>query len=240
MTLAASWHAPAALPPLEGCGLWTVDLDAPSARAATDLLCDDERARMGRFVFERDRLRFAAGRAALRWLLGSTLDRDPKALRFDVGAHGKPSLADDPQLPFNLSHSGGTALVAIDAGRRHRAIGVDVELHRTVADALSLAHGLFDPQEQAGLAALSGAARDLAFLRAWTRKEACIKASGAGFSAGSIPATGIDDAPRHAQFHDGTRVWLCSLTLPGALGALAMIEHNEATATTLAPTKETP
>ncbi|MDM0043200.1 4'-phosphopantetheinyl transferase superfamily protein [Variovorax dokdonensis] len=225
---ALPWSAPTPQSSLEGCGLWTMDLDAPVPPAALAWLSDDEQARRGRFVFARDRDRFGAGRAALRWLLGTVLDRDPQSLRFDSGPHGKPLLADDPLLPFNVSHSGGTALFAIDAGRRHGAIGVDIELRRSVPDALPLAQGLFDAREQADLAACAaGAERDDAFLRAWTRKEACLKAVGAGFSAGSIPSTGIDDAPRHVQLHDGRQAWLQAVRCAQAIAALAVIGRGD-------------
>lgn len=225
MSLQSS-HAICAQPAVAGCGLWTVELDALPPQEALGTLADDELARMKRFHFERDRSRFAASRAALRFLLGTVLDRDPASLRFSTGAHGKPALADDPGLAFNLSHSGGSAIVAIDPARRHRSLGVDLELRREVPDALALAQSCFDAQEQEVLAACDGAARDEAFLRGWTRKEACLKAGGAGFSSDMIPSTGIDASARHVRLHDDSRAWLGSLQLPHAVAALAVIERD--------------
>ena len=218
-------NAVAAQPSLDGCGLWTVDLEAHPAQDALDTLSRDELARMERFAFERDRLRFASGRVALRWLLGSVLDRDPRQLRFSTGTHGKPSLVDDPDLAFNLSHSGGSAIIAIDAARRHRSIGVDIELRREVPDALSLARSCFDSEELDALAACNASAQDAAFLQGWTRKEACLKADGAGFAAGAIPSTGIDDSARHVRLHDGSRAWLLSIQFAHAIAALAVVER---------------
>jgi len=215
-----------AQPAIAGCSLWTVELDVLPAQDALAILADDELARMNRFHFERDRRRFASGRAALRWLLGSVLDRDPASLRFSTGAHGKPSLGDDPQLAFNLSHSGASAIIAIDPARRHRAVGVDLELRREVPDALALAQSCFDDGEQQALAACSGVVRDEAFLRGWTRKEACLKAAGTGFSSDLIPTTGIDAAARRVRLHDGSSAWLGSLQIPHAVAALAVVERG--------------
>ena len=61
-------------------------------------------------------------------------------------------------------------------------IGVDVELQRAVPDALALAARNFTPAEYADLRSLEGPERDVAFLRCWTRKEACLKAIGCGLS----------------------------------------------------------
>jgi 4'-phosphopantetheinyl transferase len=96
-------------------------------------------------------------------------------LRFDVAPRGKPRLA-GRELAFNLSHSRGTALVAVTAARE---VGVDVEAVRE-RDLLGLARTYFAPAEQAVLASLAGPERAAAFYRCWTRKEAYLKACGMG------------------------------------------------------------
>jgi 4'-phosphopantetheinyl transferase len=65
----------------------------------------------------------------LRALLARYVDRDPRALDFVLGPHGKPALLaeeGDPaiDLRFNLSHSGSLALVAVSS---EREVGVDIE-----------------------------------------------------------------------------------------------------------------
>jgi len=60
-------------------------------------------------------------------------------------------------------------------------IGADVEAVRPLARAGGIASRFFTPSETAAiLARADGDERSLAFLRAWTRKEACLKASGDG------------------------------------------------------------
>src|SRR5207248_6265353 len=67
--------------------------------------------------FAKDRDAFTAARGMLRGILGRYLDYPPGALRFDYTVHGKPSLPGElggDRLRFNLSHSHGLALCAVD------------------------------------------------------------------------------------------------------------------------------
>jgi 4'-phosphopantetheinyl transferase len=156
-----------------------VSLDPPQADVASlhALLSGDERERAARFVFERDRVRFAVARGTLRALLGRFLDADPRSLSFAYGPHGKPALEGVP-LAFNLSHSADLALIAL---AREGELGVDVEAIRERVNVDEVAT-TFAPPETAALLAVPEEARRDAFFVAWTRKEAYIKAIGTGFS----------------------------------------------------------
>ncbi len=144
------------------------------------LLDDEERARSTRFVRPSDRRRFVLAHAALRLLLARCLDLPPDAVRYKIGVHGKPRLGRGlPPLEFNMSHSGGLAMLAVSQGG---SVGVDVEYVRQVPDALSIADMHFSTPERNALRALPPAELRDAFLRCWTRKEAVIKASGQGLN----------------------------------------------------------
>jgi 4'-phosphopantetheinyl transferase len=175
------WVVPGTPPPLgiHEAHLWRLDLDAELGEArATDILNEEERARAARFHFERDRHRFIAGRAALRKVLATYLDRAPADLVFTVGPHGKPAL-ENLGLEFNLSHSSGCGLLAVTRGRR---VGVDVERVRADFAGEDIARRFFAPAE---VEALAGSAPDqyvTGFFRCWTRKEAYVKARGDGLS----------------------------------------------------------
>jgi 4'-phosphopantetheinyl transferase len=78
---------------------------------------------------------------------------------------------------FNLSHSGSTVLLGIaESGD----LGVDVEAVRKIADVDGLAHRCFSVREIEALAACTANEKLRAFFRAWTRKEAFLKALGTG------------------------------------------------------------
>jgi 4'-phosphopantetheinyl transferase len=135
---------------------------------------------MGRFHFEEDRRRHLIGRGVLRMLLGRYLDLAPQDVRFETAAAGKPYLASSQkQLQFNVSHSGEYVLMAIADGR---AVGIDVEQIHDDFDIRQVAAHFFSPNEQRDLEMLTGRARIEAFFACWTRKEAYVKARGAGLS----------------------------------------------------------
>jgi 4'-phosphopantetheinyl transferase len=176
--------------------VWFVDLDAAGGPPRPrDLLSEDELDRGHRFHFERDRRRFMAARGALRTRLGSYLLSAPQDIRFAYGAHGKPSLsAPSSRLRFNLSHSGGRALLGFTVDRE---IGVDIERLTPVPDALDLAARFFAPTEWDALASLDPVRRDHAFLRGWTCKEAFVKAKseGLGYPLDQFAVSLSPDAP---------------------------------------------
>jgi 4'-phosphopantetheinyl transferase len=169
-----------ALAPLGSVRLWRVDLGQAPGETAVAALSAAERARAGRFVFERDRRRYLSAHVALRSLLSEASGIAAPELAFDEGPFGKPFLPGTASPSFNLSHSGDVALIGI--GPPGIEIGVDVEVRRTMSDALELAERHFAPAEIDALRATSPNQRDHAFLCGWTRKEACLKSIGSGLS----------------------------------------------------------
>lgn len=160
--------------------LWRVDLDAYAGGVALDGLTADEHARAGRFVLGRDGQRYLAARHALRHVLAEALDRSPEDVGIEPDDCGKPQLVPPGSLHFNLGHSAHEALIGLS---RDRPIGVDIEVVHDVVDAEALAGALFTDDERAACSRAPQALHARTFLACWTRKEACLKALGAGLSA---------------------------------------------------------
>lgn len=178
-----AWTVPPPHPPLSDreVHIWQADLlhsDAEMEKLAP-LLSADERQRADRFRFEPDRRKFILCRGMLRTILGQYLQRDPIALTFEYGKHGKPALIESNALSFNLAHSGDRALYAVT---QHHAIGVDIEQLRSVQYAEQLVNRYFSPEERQAYQLLPEHQKQLAFFRAWTGKEAFLKAIGSGLS----------------------------------------------------------
>lgn len=178
------WVAPDAPPALhiDEVHVWRVWLDIPAGDLDRRLstLTVDEQDRARRFHFEVDRARFVVARATLRAILGQYLAREPGAVRFRYGAHGKPALNDDAvadPLRFNLSHSAGVALCAVTRGRE---VGVDVERIDSRRADDGIVRRFLSPHESHVFFGLAPHERVDAFFRCWTRKEAYIKARGDG------------------------------------------------------------
>ncbi|MEM9258782.1 MAG: 4'-phosphopantetheinyl transferase superfamily protein [Bacteroidota bacterium] len=98
---------------------------------------------------------------------------------FQYTKFGKPFLQQATELHFNLSHTDGYALMAFSQGE---TIGVDVEPINERIEIETLVHRFFSPVEISTIIAMQPADRPAAFFRLWTRKEALIKAQGAGLS----------------------------------------------------------
>jgi 4'-phosphopantetheinyl transferase len=164
--------------------IWQVSLDQSSELLdrLLETLSGDERARAGRFHFERDRRRFICARAALRSILGLYLEIKPEKIEFCYSKYGKPDIfgaKGENLLYFNLSHSHELALLAVS--RRWR-VGIDIEHVRSIPDAEQIAERFFSAAENVEFRALPSSKREESFLNCWTRKEAFIKAIGEGLS----------------------------------------------------------
>jgi 4'-phosphopantetheinyl transferase len=200
--------------------VWAARLDVTQECLASFwlTLSEHERQRADRFLLPRGRARFVAARGWLRSVLGQCLGIAPEVVEFGYGPAGKPSLRGRfarQGLQFNLSHSGDLALF----GLAHCGlVGVDVEELRPILDLSELIERHFSPAEVAEIKHLTGAEALEALFRIWTRKEACLKATGEGIgdSLASIDVSGRHGPP-------GSRLRLYDLApAPGFLGALAV------------------
>lgn len=170
------WRIPPSSPFLgTGTHLWRLNLDGQES--LSPLLSADEQARIARYRFALDRTRHTLARGRLRQILGSYLDVPPESLVFGYSEKGKPFLREYPELKFNLSHSGAWGLLGVC---RDREIGVDVEQVDRSFSVNDLVCRFFSPVEVPVI--LSEEEPHAAFFRAWTRKEAIIKAHGDGLS----------------------------------------------------------
>jgi phosphopantetheinyl transferase len=128
----------------------------PKVRDALEHTLDPlERSRAARFVRDVDRARFIVAHAGLRRCLGRALDCAPEAVHFRQGPGGKPELSPESsgRQPLFFNLSHSPTVALVAWGVA--PLGVDVED--------------VDPQRAA-------------FTSAWTRKEALLKALGAGLS----------------------------------------------------------
>jgi 4'-phosphopantetheinyl transferase len=152
-------------------------LDDRDARPLGALLSADELSRAAAFRFERARSRVVAARGLLRMVLGERLGLDPRRIEFSYSEHGKPRLAGDTGLRFNLSHSNGLIALALCDGRE---VGVDVEAKRDELWTTGIARRYLPAPAAREIERRTGAERAAEFFRAWVRQEAYVKGRGAG------------------------------------------------------------
>ncbi len=178
--------------------VWTISLEteATKVRHCESLLANEELARASRFSSLDHRQRFIMARASLRKILSFYANSNAAILDFEYGPKGKPSLSGNTGIHFNLSYSRNMAMVAVSM---QRELGIDIQAITQVTEPESVARLVFSPVELSYLLSLDVHERQLAFAHIWVRKEAYIKALGAGFSQpmhsfSVSPALGNTDA----------------------------------------------
>lgn len=147
-----------------------------------ELLNGEERERMARLVFARDRKRFLITRALVRTMLSRYAGVKPADWKFIANVHGRPEILDRPpgvpDLRFNLSHTEGLIACAVTIGRE---VGVDVEhVERRLTH--DVPGRFFAPREVRDLRARPEPEQQSVFFDYWTLKEAYIKARGFGLA----------------------------------------------------------
>ncbi|WP_373576850.1 4'-phosphopantetheinyl transferase family protein [Parafannyhessea umbonata] len=121
----------------------------------------------------RVRLETLGGGLLARDVLGVTADAD-----VSYGEYGKPRVAGGPE--FNLTNDVGIVALAV----AKRPVGIDLEeipaRYRDVEDLITRKY--YDEAERAAVGDGSTRERRAAWARAWTRREAILKAMGTGFA----------------------------------------------------------
>lgn len=177
---------------------------------------------MERFHFAPDRERYAVAHTNLRRILGVYLNESPEKICFRANRFGKPELAREASVNFNLSHCRSIAVLAVANGQ---PVGVDVEDVKPVEPEVAGTH--FSAIELSHLNRLHGDAWLSGFYRCWTRKEAILKAEGLGLSR-ALDSFDVELLPDKPPQLLGTREsfshpWTLHDLLPssGTIGALA-------------------
>lgn len=219
------WPTPGTVPALVAGTIQVWRLRVAEAPAdVAQVLSPQELESIGRRRRPEDRQSLTASYAALRILLGATLNCPPRDIRYAIGQHGKPRLpGDGPPLHFNLTHSGELCLIALAADRE---VGVDVERVDRCPDAMDLARRFFHASEVLALEAMAQADRPQAFMQLWVCKEAYVKACGAGLSMGldtfAVPLLYQGASRRVEVAHSAQPVYLRLLRPAGGyVGAVA-------------------
>jgi 4'-phosphopantetheinyl transferase len=195
--------------------VWHTDFERPIS-SVHDLLDPEEQQRAARFKVDAARKQFIVSHAFLRLALERYLGIPARDIKFRVAAYGKPELDLDADLKFNLSHTEGTAVLAL---ARERRVGVDVERVRENLKPLELAERFFSAAEAAWLRSQPAAQHISAFFACWTAKESYIKACGDGFF---MPLSGFSIIPQGAN--KPLRLELQDKTEPAAAWSLWQLD----------------
>jgi 4'-phosphopantetheinyl transferase len=145
------------------------------------ILGEAEQAYAGQLGTDLQRQRYLEVYGRLRKILAQTVNESPSKISIKKTEHGKPYLADCPEVVFNLSHSANTLIIAVS---RNCQLGIDIEHCKPRVNLQGLVDKCFAEEESAYWRALPEAQKMREFYRFWTRKEAFVKATGRGIALG--------------------------------------------------------
>jgi 4'-phosphopantetheinyl transferase len=160
---------------------------------AASCIQEEEKTRIGRFVFKKDAKASLIGRLLMRKYVSENSSLEYSDIRFGRDDRGKPYLIGDhggePTLNFNVSHQGNYAVLAGEIGNFMK-VGIDVmKLEysggKTLSEFFHIMTRHFSQHEWKtirGINVTSDEQRLFMFCRHWCLKESYVKATGTGIA----------------------------------------------------------
>ena len=161
----------------------------------------NDKQRAARFRFPEDRARFVLGRGLLRQCLGRYLGQIAATIKLAYTALGRPIFPQDQTIQFSMTHTHDLVAIAVTARAQ---VGIDLEYMQSPADLSELAGRILSAEDFRIFQTLSSVEKIPAFYRAWTRKEAYLKARGEGISEG-LQQVSVAFGPEESAFVIDTR-----------------------------------
>lgn len=132
-----------------------------------------------------------------RYVLSERFNLPLNLLQFKFTAKGRPWCTNIPHIDFNIAHSGHWVVMAL----AEQPIGVDIENLSSIRDQLAIARHYFSYDEYEQLQQTLPVWQKHRFYQLWTLKEAYLKQTGLGITAGL----------NHLSFHlDAKNIQLAS------------------------------
>ena len=141
-----------------------------------NVLTEKETGRIPFFKFKEAKNTYVVSQGALRMLMSRYLGISPDLIELGRRKKGKPYSIDNPNLNFNISNSGKTAVIAFSYDSE---IGIDIEQMRHLPDLDELINRNFTSREIKFITAKTED-KERRFFRFWTVKESYLKAIGEG------------------------------------------------------------
>lgn len=192
--------------------LWETSLSVSDADLTRilELLSPLDRWAADQFSHVRARRQYIVSRGMLRQLLSGYVGIAPRDIQFTIEGAGKPVLAGERVVDFNLTHSGDLTLFGI----ARRPLGVDMEQVREMPRAIELAKRYYSPAQHQQIAATPDDRRSREFLGMWVRREAYAKALGTSVfrALGDRQIT----TGHTVQFVDYSAEYVAAIAAPGS------------------------
>lgn len=159
--------------------IWHVPLnDVILPPSFTNTLSETEMQRANRIRIREVRDQYVKTRLVTRKILGMYLNQPPEQVTFEYTSYHKPYLYLNPHaIEFNVSHSSTYALCVVS---RNRLVGIDIEKVKHLDNFDQIVINIFSSEELSDYLNKPPEEKLAYFYRAWSRKEAFVKAQGKG------------------------------------------------------------
>jgi 4'-phosphopantetheinyl transferase len=157
-----------------------IDPEMPETELLVKMLSAEKLERYHSLYFDDDRQRMLTGDWLVRSVLAKKLCCTPESIVLSYSSFGKPFLANDHGIYFNLSHSGNY----VGAVFSNQEAGIDVEEIRPLKEPFATAGIFMSEREFSFFSDQPEETRQSWFYRIWTAKESFIKTKGKGISEG--------------------------------------------------------
>jgi 4'-phosphopantetheinyl transferase len=183
---------------------WRFVLNPPEEERSTlsSLLSSGETSRKNTYKDDHLRRRFEIRHSIKRIILSRYVSLSPERLRFVTGENGKPHLAGNSRIDFNISCTCDQGFLVLS---NTHTVGCDIELEDREVDVDSLAKRVMSESELKRFDRFAMHNRRYFFFQLWTQKEAILKAMGVGFTTIEPSELEIMECGRFAQYR-GSRV----------------------------------
>lgn len=180
------WYQPPINPSIKAgqIHIWKINLNSLyPLEDYQQTLSADEQLRAERIICLKKQERFQLARVALRKILSIYMNQPPESIQFKYGPRGKPYVLYNGRpnsIEFNIAHSENLMVTAFTKGI---PVGIDLEFNQPVSTKDWIIKRFFSHHDQHRFQNILEQDKEIAFLTAWTKKEAYSKAVGAGLAS---------------------------------------------------------
>ncbi|MGG4398229.1 4'-phosphopantetheinyl transferase superfamily protein [Paenibacillus thiaminolyticus] len=151
-------------------------IDQAAWEQLLQLLPSDRQDKINRFHYKADAYRSLLAEVLARRIIGERTGLANSRIEFHYNSYGKPELASELRLYFNITHSGEWIACAVHDAE----VGIDVEQIKSID--LSVARRFFSAEEYEQLENEPPEGKLKLFYDLWTLKESYVKLRGQGLS----------------------------------------------------------
>lgn len=161
------------------CYVYIIDLFSENLRFKKiyDLLSESEKDKVSLIKSKEKKHLFLMKKGIVRKILSHYIDLKPHEITYRYNNYGKPYLAGEDNIYFNISHSGKYLAIAIS---KENEVGIDIQIYKNTDKIYYAMNSVFTYEEKQFVLNEVEEEQIFKFTYIWSRKEAFCKCIGKG------------------------------------------------------------